>query len=68
MNQEDKTEDHVFILRVPKPVWDNFVETLSMSDSANKKINQLIFNYLMEYENAVGEFSAEKNRKNKNRK
>lgn len=58
-------EEHHFPLRIPKKVWEHFVSTLPISISANEKINKLIIEYLISYDNAVGEFSAEKGNKNK---
>ncbi len=65
--KEEKDNEHKFLLRIHIDIWKRFIETLPESISANEKINKLLLDYLIQYENTLGEFSnAKKNTRNKN--
>lgn len=55
--KEEKKDDngtHAFLFRVPKAVWNRFVETLPESISANEKLERIVLDYLIEYERVMG--------------
>ena len=49
MESENENE-HKFVLRIGKDVWDRFVLTLPDSISANDKIVSFITDFVLEYE------------------
>ena len=61
----ENKQEHKFTMRIPTQLWKRFLETLPESISANSKIEKLIFDYVVEYENALT--GDEKNAKRDNR-
>ena len=64
-NDIPDAEEHKFLLRISKMLWERFAATLPESISATEKIEKLILEYVIDYENAVGAINAEKNKSNK---
>ena len=62
---EQNEDEHKFLIRVNKKIWERFILTLPESISANEKINKLLLDYLIQYENTLGEFSAKRNTRDK---
>jgi hypothetical protein len=62
-NEQENDNEHKFLLRIDEDLWKRFIDKLPVSISANQKVVDMIFDFVVKYELVMGDYDDKNTKK-----